>query len=78
MYSYLMTAQTFSFKRLIILQTYYIMSDTWFCEKQSSDDFQQKSVGNKPKKELPRVKKDKIYKINEQRKTAKIQRHPNN
>jgi len=28
------------------------MSDIWFCEKQSSDDFQQKSVGNKPKKEL--------------------------
>ena len=54
------------------------MSDTWFCEKQSSDDFQQKSVGNKPKKELPRAKKDKIYKINEQRKTAKMQRHPNN
>ena len=30
------------------------MSDIWFCEKQNSDDFQQKSVGNKPKKELPR------------------------
>jgi hypothetical protein len=30
------------------------MSDTWFCEKQSSDDFQQKSAGIKPKKELPR------------------------
>jgi len=54
MYSYLMTAQTFSFKRLIILQTYYIMSDIWFCEKQNSDDFQQKSAGVKPKKELRR------------------------
>ncbi len=30
------------------------MSDTWFCEKQSSDDFQQKSAGVKPKKELSR------------------------
>ncbi len=30
------------------------MSDIWFCEKQNSDDFQQKSVGDKPKKELPR------------------------
>jgi len=26
------------------------MSDIWFCEKQNSDDFQQKSAGVKPKK----------------------------
>ncbi len=32
------------------------MSDIWFCEKESSDDFQQKSVGVKPKKELRRDK----------------------
>jgi len=43
------------------------MSDIWFCEKQNSDDFQQKSVGVKPKKELPRdgngrIKKDGIRK----------------
>jgi len=30
------------------------MSDTWFCEKQSSDDFQQEGVGNKPKEKLQR------------------------
>jgi len=30
------------------------MSDIWFCEKQNSDVFQQKSAGVKPKKELPR------------------------
>ncbi len=41
------------------------MIDIWFCEKQNSDDFQQKSVGDKPKKELPRdgngrIKKDEI------------------
>ncbi len=41
------------------------MSDIWFCEKQNSDVFQQKSAGVKPKKELPRdgngrIKKDEI------------------
>ena len=36
------------------------MSDIWFCEKQNSDVFQQKSAGVKPKKELRRDRNGRI------------------
>jgi len=47
------------------------MSDIWFCEKQNSDVFQQKSAGVKPKKELPRDGNGRIKKGWDKRKIWK-------
>jgi len=51
------------------------MSDIWFCEKQNSDDFQQKSAGDKPKKELSRDRNGRI-KYDDDKKKKRVLHEP--